>query len=99
MQKNIPEIEARDILFSYNGYNNHILDWKNKLGRIKNYNLTRTQADYILKYHQVTPKVAKKYIQISPNFAEKMREDLLLIKAPEKIWCEKLLCESDKAYH
>ncbi len=28
-----------------------------------------------------------------------MREEKLLPKAPEKIWCEKLLCETDKAYH
>ena len=34
-----------------------------------------------------------------PSFGEKIREEKLLPKVPEKIWCEKLLCESDKAFH
>lgn len=99
MEKNIPEIEAREILKNYEGFNNQLLDWKNKFLNTKNFKLTRTQANYVLTYHTVVPKVARKYINIVPNFGEKIREDRLLPKVPEKIWCEKLLCESDKAYH
>jgi SNF2 family DNA or RNA helicase len=33
------------------------------------------------------------------DLGEKIQEDRLLPKPPEQIWCEKLLCESDKAYH
>lgn len=96
MEKNIPEIEAREILMSYEGFNNQILDWKNRLVKLK---LTRTQADYIIKYHTVKPKVARKYLKIVPSFGEKLMEDKLLSVQPTQIWCEKLLCESDKAYH
>jgi SWI/SNF-related matrix-associated actin-dependent regulator 1 of chromatin subfamily A len=99
MEKKIPEIEARNILSTYEGFNNQLLDWKNRFLTIKNYKLTRTQADYVIKYHMVTPKIARKYIGIVPSFGEKIREDRLLPKVPEQIWCEKLLCESDKAYH
>jgi SNF2 family DNA or RNA helicase len=95
----LPEIEAREILAIYEGSNNQILDWKKKLLDTKNYKLTRTQADYIIKYQNVVPKVARKYVNIVQTFGEKLMEDKLLVKPPEKIWIEKLLCESDKAYH
>jgi hypothetical protein len=99
MDHKIPEIEARDILLSYEGYNNQLLEWKRKFLETKNFKLTRPQSDYVLKYNNVTPKVAKKYLNIVLSFGEKLMEDKLLPKPPEKIWCEKLLCETDKAYH
>ena len=99
METLIPEIEARNILETYEGSNNQLLDWKNKFENQKSFNLTRPQSDYVLKFHNVTPKVARKYIDIVSTFGEKIMEDRLLPKTPEKIWCEKLLCESDKAFH
>jgi hypothetical protein len=63
------------------------------------YNLTRTQSEYVIKYYNVIPKIAKKYITITNNFAETLMKDKNLSSLPEKIWCEKLLCESDNAYH
>ena len=99
MQNKIPEIEARDILLSYEGFNNQLLDWKDKFSRIKNFQLTRPQAEYVLKYHETVPRVAKKYLSISKNFANTIMESKHLTYVPEKVWCEKLLCESDKAYH
>lgn len=95
----IPEIEARNILLNYEGANNQLLEWKTKFLNVKNFKLTRPQSDYVLKYHEVTPKVAKKYIIIFSTFGEKIQEERLLPKVPEQIWCEKLLCETDKAYH
>jgi len=95
----IPEIDARNILLTYEGSNNQLLEWKNKFVDLKNFKLTRPQCDYVFKYHQITPKVARKYINIVSTFGEKIMEDRLLPNVPEKIWCEKLLCESDKAYH
>ena len=99
METFIPEIEARKILSTYTGSNNQLLEWKQRFEMQQVFKLTRTQADYVLKFHNITPKVAKKYINIVSTFGEKIMEDKLLPKAPEKIWCEKLLCESDKAYH
>lgn len=95
----IPELDARNILKTYDGANNQILDWKNKLNNTKNFKLTRPQSEYITKYYQTTPKVAKKYINLVISFGERLMEEKLLVKPVEKIWCEKLLCETDKAYH
>ena len=99
MDTKIPEVAAREILMDYEGSNNQILDWKRKLQESKYFSLSRTQADYIIKYEKTTPKVAKKHVRIVSTFGEKLREDKLLARVPEQIWIEKLLCESDKAYH
>ena len=99
MQSKIPEIEARDILTNYEGFNNQLLEFKKKFLEVKNFKLTRPQSEYVIKYHEVIPRVAKKYINVASNFGEKLMEDKHLPKVPEKVWCEKLLCESDKAYH
>jgi len=99
MPGKIPEIEARNILLNYNGFNNQLLDWKRRFTTIKNFQLTRTQSEYVLKHHETVPRVARKYINIDTNFGEKLMETKHLVKPVEKIWCEKLLCESDKAYH
>ena len=95
----IPEIEAREVLSTYEGSNNQLLDWKKKFVDIKNFKLTRPQSEYVIKYKDVVPKVARKYINIVSTFGEKIMEDRLLPKPPEKIWCEKLLCDSEKAFH
>lgn len=99
MDIKIPEIEARNILATYDGANNQLIEWKMKFINNKSFKLTRPQADYVLKYHQTVPKVAKKYINIVISFGERLQEEKYLPKPVEKIWCEKLLCESDKAYH
>ena len=95
----IPEIEARESLLTYEGSNNQLLEYKRKFTEVKNFKLTRPQAEYVLKYKDITPKVARKHISIVSTFGEKIQEEKLLPVPPEKIWCEKLLCESDKAYH
>lgn len=99
MGKTIPEIEAREILTGYTGYNNQIIEWRNRYESGKNFALTRPQSEYILKYWNKEPKVARKYIQIAKQFGAKLQEERLLMKPVEEIWVEKLLCESDKAYH
>jgi SNF2 family DNA or RNA helicase len=96
---NIPEIEARNVLSTYEGSNNQLLEWKRKFIDVKNFKLTRPQAEYVLKYKDVSPKVARKYIAIVSTFGEKLQEEKLLTTVPQNIWCEKLLCESDKAFH
>ena len=95
----IPEIEAREILSVYDGSNNQLLEWKRRFVEVKNFKLTRPQADYVLKHKDVIPKVARKYLNIVSTFGEKIQEERFLPLPPEKIWCEKLLCESDKAFH
>lgn len=95
----IPELDARNILSGYDGANNQILEWKLKSNIDKKFKLTRPQAEYVQKYHQIVPKVAKKRLNIISSFGERLMEEKLLPKPPETIWCEKLLCETDKAYH
>ena len=95
----IPEIEARELLSTYEGSNNQLLEWKRKFTDVKNFKLTRPQAEYVMKYKDVTPKVARKYIKIVSTFGEKLMEEKLLTKPVEQIWCEKLLCDSEKAFH
>ena len=73
----IPEIEAREVLSTYEGSNNQLLDWKKKFVDIKNFKLTRPQSEYVLKYKDVVPKVARKYINIVSTFGEKIMEDRL----------------------
>lgn len=99
METKIPEIVAKEILFSYSGSNNHILELKKKLLENDLFNLTRTQAEYIMKYEKVIPKIARKHVKIFESFAEKISQEKFLPKIPEDIWVEKLLCETDKAYH
>ena len=99
MEKKIPEIEAREILNEYVGSNNVLLEYKRKFVEVKNFKLTRPQSEYVLKYKDTDPKVARKHINIVSTFGEKLMEEMLLPLPPEKVWCEKLLCESDKAYH
>jgi len=94
-----PEIKARNILENYEGSNNQILEWKSKLLNSKTFTLTRTQSDYIYKYHNIVPKIAKKHVRIVSSFGDKIMDDKRLVSPPEKIWVEKLLCESEKAYH
>jgi hypothetical protein len=96
---NIPEIDAKNILLVYEGANNQLLEWKLKFLRNKNFKLTRSQAEYVLKFHEIVPKVARKHIMIVSSFGEKLQEDKQLPNPVEKIWCEKLLCETEKAYH
>ena len=37
METKIPEIEARNILSTYKGSNNQLLDWKRKFVEVKNF--------------------------------------------------------------
>jgi SWI/SNF-related matrix-associated actin-dependent regulator 1 of chromatin subfamily A len=99
MEKKIPEVEAREILNEYDGSNNVLLEYKRKFVEVKNFKLTRPQSEYVIKYKDTSPKVARKHINIVSTFGEKLMEEMLLPLPPEKVWCEKLLCESDKAFH
>ena len=54
---------------------------------------------YISAENFVDTLEARKYINIVSTFGEKIMEERFLPKPPESIWCEKLLCDSDKAFH
>jgi len=95
----LPEVRALRILEEYDGYNNYILRLQGKMKKFNHFKLTRAQADYILKFKDTTPKVARKWVELDSYFAQKMMDDKLLTKKPEKIYIEKLLVEKEKSYH
>ncbi len=96
---NLPEVRALRILEEYEGYNNYILRLKGKMEKFNHFKLTRAQADYIINYKDTTPKVARKWVDLDSYFGQKLMDDKLLTKKPEKIYIEKLLVEKEKSYH
>ena len=95
----LPEIKAKNILETYEGSNNYILNIKKKSLTSKNYVITRSQAEYIINYGNVIPKVAKKWVEVDSYFSKKLMEEKLLPTEPKEIYVEKLLVEKDKSYH
>jgi SNF2 family DNA or RNA helicase len=95
----VVERKALNILEEYQGSNNYLINLKVKYLTNKNFVPTRSQSDYIITYSNVTPKVARKWVDLDPYFAKKIADEKLYTKIPEQIWVEKLLVEKDKAYH
>ena len=93
------ESKALNILVDYEGGNNYILELKRKSQVNKKFYPTRSQAEYIINFHNKQPKVAKKWVILDAYFAQRLADDKLLTTIPEKIWVEKLLAEKEKAYH
>ena len=94
-----PESKALLILDDYEGSNNYILNLKHKKQNSKSFVPTRPQSEYIINYHNVQPKVAKKWVKLDSYFGKKLMEDKMYTKEPSEIYVEKLLVEKDKAYH
>ncbi len=93
------EQRAISLLGTYQGANNHILKLKFQKESNKRFFPTRAQCDYIINYYEVTPKVAKRWVDLDPYFAKKIADEKLLLKIPEQVWVEKLLVEKEKSYH
>jgi SWI/SNF-related matrix-associated actin-dependent regulator 1 of chromatin subfamily A len=97
--KPILEQRALEILEGYSGANNYILRLKYQMETNKRFFPTRAQSDYIINYNEVSPKVAKRWVDLDPYFAKKIADEKLLTTIPEQVWVEKLLVEKEKAYH
>lgn len=95
----LPEVKAKNILLTYSGANNYILQLKSYYTNNKSKQLTRNQSDYILSNCDKKPKVAKKWVEIDDFYAKTLMDNHLLSEPPKTIWVEKILTESDKAYH
>ena len=93
------EFKALELLEIYSGANNYILYLKGKHQKSKKFYLTRSQADYVLNYHETIPKVARKWVTLDSYFAQKFSEEKYLLKVPEQVYVEKLLVEKEKSYH
>ena len=96
---NLIEIRALDILDNYLGSNNYIQKLKYLKETNKKFYPTRSQAEYIINYHNVEPKIAKKWVNIEPYFAKKIADEKNMLSIPTDVWVEKLLVDKDKSYH
>ena len=94
-----PETKVLQLLDEYVGSNNYILNLKHKKLNSKSFTPTRPQSDYIINFHNISPKVAKKWVKLDSYFGKKMMEDKMYTKEPTEIYVEKLLVEKDKSYH
>jgi len=93
------ERKALDLLETYQGANNYIIRLRQKQIDNKKFYPTRAQAEYIINYHEMAPKVAKKWVELDSYFAQKIANDKLLSSVPTRVYVEKLLVEKDTAYH
>ena len=96
---NVPQIKATRILEKYEGFNNYILSIKEKMETKKHFKMTRAQADYIIDFHDVVPKVARKWVDLDDYFGQKMMDEKLLTRKPKQVYVEKILIEKDKSFH
>jgi SWI/SNF-related matrix-associated actin-dependent regulator 1 of chromatin subfamily A len=96
---NLIEQKALSILDTYSGANNYILKLKFQKETNKKFYPTRAQSEYIINFHETSPKVAKKWVDLDPYFAKKIADEKLYTEIPKEVWVEKLLAEKEKSYH
>jgi SNF2 family DNA or RNA helicase len=96
---NLIEQKAIEILDNYSGANNYILKLKSNKESNKKFYPTRAQSEYITNYQDVSPKVAKKWVDLDPYFAKKIADEKLYTQVPTELYIEKLLVEKEKSYH
>ena len=96
---NLIERDALNVLESYSGANNYILYLQDKQTRNPRFFPTRSQSEYITKYHKTTPKIGRRWVDMDPYFAKKIANENGMIEIPKRVWVEKLLVEKDKSYH
>lgn len=96
---NLIEQKALSILDTYSGANNYILKLKFQKETNKKFYPTRAQSEYIINFHETSPKVAKKWVDLDPYFAKKIADEKLYTEIPKEVWVEKLLVEKEKSYH
>lgn len=96
---NLIEQKALSILDTYSGANNYILKLKVQKETNKKFYPTRAQSEYIINFHETSPKVAKKWVDLDPYFAKKIADEKLYTEIPKEVWVEKLLAEKEKSYH
>ena len=87
------------MLESYSGANNYIIYLKHKKEVSSKFYPTRSQAEYITSYHDSTPKIARKWVELDTYFSKKFAEERYLMQVPDQIYIEKLLVEKEKSYH
>ena len=93
------EIKAKDLLADYTGANNYIIGLRDGMLKTKAFTLTHSQSEYITKNYKEKPKVVRLWMEIDDYLAKEYMSTKFLQKPPKTIWIEKLLSDTEKAYH
>jgi SWI/SNF-related matrix-associated actin-dependent regulator 1 of chromatin subfamily A len=97
---NLPiEKIALDILKTYNGTNDYILQVQKEYFKNKSFVPTKKQSDYVIRFQNVNPHVVKKDIGIHKSCRQFVQEQLKLDFLPESIYIDKLLSRKDDLLH
>ena len=99
MENFSPEIKAKNLLADYIGANNYIIGLKRGMLNSKAFTLSHSQVDYINTNYDQKPKVVRLWMEIDDYLSKEYMTTRFLQSLPKSIWLEKLLCETDKAYH
>ncbi len=91
--------QAIQALKSYSGTNDFILFLKQRHKINNGFLPTQAQCEYILKFKDIPPKIARKWVNMDFSFAQKMAEEKNMPNIPKQVWVEKMLAEKEKSYH
>lgn len=92
-------VEARSKILNYVGDDIYINKIKDKIERDKYYTLTKAQVDYVKNnYNNKTIGVGK-VVEITEFFSNSLKEQFKLKIAPNKIYVDSIVSETDKAYN
>ena len=69
------EQKALSILDTYSGANNYILKLKFQKETNKKFYPTRAQSEYIINFHETSPKVAKKWVDCASAESGRLGEN------------------------
>lgn len=97
---NLPiEKVALDILKTYNGTNDYILQVQKEYFKNRSFIPTKNQADYVIRFHNVAPHVVKREVAIHKSCRQFVQEQLKLDFQPESVYIDKLLSRKDDLLH
>lgn len=89
------EIKAISYLKAYNGTNDYIISLKNKYLKNNSFNITKTQAKYVIDNIATKPIIFNKFVDIHKSCREYLQKQLGLPFLPEKIFINKLLSRDE----
>ena len=87
-----------DKLLNYEGMNPYLNYLKKKV-KSENYQLTKTQIDYVNKNHNREIIELNNVISITKFFGQELQKEHHLKNPPEKILIQSIIGENDKSYH
>lgn len=95
---NLKSIKALGLLNKYEGKNPYLK--KLQYTQLKSgINLTDTQAQYIIDYHDKDPVMINRVINITEYFGEELHKAYKITFVPKKILIQFILAETTNAYH